>query len=79
MENAPWIDNEENWEIVEVEAGALRPGWWCHAQDQMRFVAVFSVAMVQGSRTRMVFADLSDGRTLALDEHAMVWVRRGQS
>ena len=77
VENAPWIDDEENWEITEAQAHELRPGWWCHAQDQMRFVEVRGVTLVPGTRSRMVFADLADGRTLALDEHASVWVRRG--
>jgi hypothetical protein len=76
MENAPWLSAEDSWETVEAHAAELRPGWWCHAVDQMRFVRVSAVTLLPSQRGRAVFVDLDDGRTLALDEQSVIWVRR---
>ncbi len=76
VEIAPWLSAEDTWETIEAHAVELRPGWWCHASDQMRFVRVERVTLLPSQRGRVAFIDLADGRTLALDEQATVWARR---
>jgi hypothetical protein len=72
----PWAGAEEGWTIQEVEARLVRPGWWFYAAEAVRFVEVTHVTMTTVGRGRTVFADLADGRTLALGDRAMVLVRR---
>ena len=74
--DAPWLDDDQDWSIFEVSAASLRPGWWCHTQERMAFVAICGVTVLMTGRGRVVFVDLADGRTLALDETASVIVRR---
>jgi hypothetical protein len=72
----PWAGTEEGWTIQEVEACLVRPGWWFYASEAVRFVEVTHVTLTTVGRGRTVFADLADGRTLALGDRAMVLVRR---
>lgn len=74
--DAPWLDEDHEWSISEEPAAALRPGWWCHTQEQMAFVLIQGVTLLPSGRGRVAFVDLADGRTLALDESATVFVRR---
>jgi hypothetical protein len=74
--DAPWLTEDQDWSICEEPASMLRPGWWCHTQEQMAFVAICGVTLLPTGRGRIVFVDLADGRTLALDENAAVFVRK---
>jgi hypothetical protein len=73
---APWLDDEDSWRISEEVASALRPGWWCHTREQMSFVEIKCVTQIPTSQGKTVFVDLTDGRTLALDETTTVFVRK---
>jgi hypothetical protein len=73
---APWLEDDEEWETTEATVAELRPGWYCHTQEHTGFVRVCSITILPSTRGRMVFVDLADGRTLALEETTSVFVRR---
>jgi hypothetical protein len=73
------MDDDDGWETTEEVVSMLRPGWYCHTQEHARFVKVCAVTILPSTRGRVVFADLADGRTLAMEENTLVFVRRQRS
>jgi len=64
--DAPWLEHADRFDIVEVAAGVLRPGWYCYVRESRMFARIVAVQVIRTASGTMHFIDLANGQTLAL-------------
>lgn len=70
--SAPWVHDPGRYDVRSVAAREVRPGWWIFVKEERRFMAVVSVSVLH---RRVVFIDLADGSTLALEGDVELYAR----